>query len=475
MNNLLRTYINRMSRLAGVSITRRHLDILEFTYDFYRKNRVGPLYQNLKKHIGATKEEIDAIFPNGLNSVYTWVGIPIQTPDLGCKPITQIKVDDYREVYFDYNSTTPLRKEIIKALLDFFCEKRAYGNPSSGSALGERAYLIINDARTKIAELLKVKSRNIIFTSCGTESNNLAIKGLAFKRLNEKGKILTTKIEHPSVLNSLKYLQTLGFDIEYIDVLPDGIVDPNEIKRRIDKNVFLIAVMAVNNEIGTIQPIGEIGKIAKERNIPFFVDAVQAFGKIPLNPAELNISVMSISGHKIYAPKGIGAIYIEDNLKLSPLLHGGDQEFGLRAGTENVSYIAALGLAAQIAYAEMISENQRLFSIQKEFLNRLLAIEPNIIVNGSLDKRLPNNLNIGFPDIDGGSLLLSLNQIGVYVSAGSACNAGSGEISRVIRALNVDAKKYGVIRFSFGLNTSNEDINYLFKYLPKILTKLRNE
>jgi cysteine desulfurase len=231
--------------------------------------------------------------------------------------------------------------------------------------------------------------------------------------------------------------------------------------------------MAANNEIGTINPLKEIGSICKLYNIPFFVDAIQGFGKMILHPKQMGISMLSISGHKIYAPKGVGALYADSSLNLIPLIHGGGQESGLRAGTENVAYIMALGKASSVIYKEFDLEHKRLTDLRNYFLECLKQVEPNFIINGSLEKRLPNNLNIGFPDIDSGALLLSLNQIGVYVSSGSACHEGSKESSHVISSIGVDTTKYGIIRFSFGIKTTKEEIDYLFTYLPEILVKLK--
>ncbi|HEX2982249.1 MAG TPA: aminotransferase class V-fold PLP-dependent enzyme [Ignavibacteriales bacterium] len=475
MNNLLKAYIHRMSKVTGTSLNETHYDILEFAYEYYQKNKVGPLYENIKKNTGASKEDIEELFPHGLNSVYTWVGIPIQSLENGCKPFAKIQPDDYREVYLDYNSTTPLRKEVVDFLKEFYSDPNLYGNPSSSSNLGEKSYAKIHEARVELARQLSAAPENIIFTSCGTESNNTAIKGIAFKYYEKKGHIICGKTEHSATLKAVKFLESLGYPATYVGVTSEGIVDPEEIEKSIRKDTILVALMAVNNEIGTVNPIAEVGKICSDRGIPFFVDAVQAYGKMKLRPKEMGISLLSMSGHKIYAPKGVGALYIDDYVSLHPLLHGGEQEFKFRGGTENVASIAAFGLASKLMHQNMERENSRLRGLQKYFIEELKKIEPGIIINGSLEKRLPNNISIGFPGIDSGSLLLSLNQIGVYVSAGSACSAGSLEASHVIKALGVDTNKYGIIRFSFGINTAKEDLDYLFKYLPSILEILRND
>lgn len=475
MNNLLKAYIHRMSKVTGTTLNQTHYDILEFAHEYYLKNKVGPLYENIKKNTGASKEEIEELFPHGLNSVYTWVGIPIQSLENGCKPFAKIQPDDYREVYLDYNSTTPLRKEVVEFLKGFYSDPDLYGNPSSSSNLGEKSYEKIHEARVEIAKQLNAAPENIIFTSCGTESNNTAIKGIAFKFYEKKGHIICGRTEHSATLKTVKFLESLGYSATYIGINKEGVIDPEEVRKNIRKDTILAAFMAVNNEIGTINPIAEIGKICRERSVPFFVDAVQAYGKMKLAPKEMGISLMSMSGHKIYAPKGVGALYIDDYVSLHPLLHGGEQEFKFRGGTENVASIAAFGLASKLIHHEMERENLRLQNLQKYFIEELKKIEPGIIINGSMEKRMPNNVNAGFPGIDSGSLLLSLNQIGVYVSSGSACSAGSMETSHVIKALGVDTNKYGIIRFSLGINTTKDDLNYLFKYLPSILEILKND
>ena len=464
-----------MSRVTNTILTDKHMQILEFTYSYYEKNRVGPLYQNIKKNTGATKEDIDQLFPHGLTSVYTWVDIPIQTGGVPCKPIATVHVEDYRDVYFDHNATSFVRDEVKRSLMDYYNSSYSFGNPSSSTNLGKKAYDIILKARIRISDCLKVNTENIIFTGSGSEANNTAIKGIAFQHLNKKGHIISSKVEHPSVLKTLQYLESIGFKVTYLGVEKDGRVTAQSVKDNLSRDTILVSIMAVNNEIGTINPISEIGAVCKAANVPFMVDGSQGFGKIKLRPGEMGISLMAMSGHKIYAPKGVGALYVSDGVSLAPLIHGGGQEYGLRAGTENVGGIMAFGLAAKLSHSEMEKENKRLMKLRNFFLEILCKIVPDIIVNGSLEHRIFNNLNIGFPKIDSGSLLLSLNRIGVYVSAGSACSAGSKEASYTIKALGVDTGRYGIIRFSFGLPNTIEDVEYLFKYLPSILEQLKAE
>jgi cysteine desulfurase len=461
-----------MSKVSETELTDEHIRILDYVQRYYERHKVGPLFQNLKKHMGVTREDIDHLFPYGLNSVYTWVGIPIHSADQVCKPLATIQVKDFRQVYLDYNGTTPLRKEIVESLVEYTNSSEGFGNPSSSTPLGKFAYDTVREARFEIASCLDVKSEDIIFTGCGSEANNLAIKGIAFQHLDRKGHIISSKVEHASVLQTLAFLQQIGFDVTYLDVDSGGVISPQAVQDALKPETILVAIMAVNNEVGSINPVHKIGSICQSAGIPFMVDAIQAFGKIPLCPKEMGISLMSMSGHKLYAPKGVGALYVAESISLTPLIHGGGQEFGLRAGTENVGSIAAFGKAAKLSYLEMTRESERLLTLRNYFLAELREIVPDFIINGSLESRLSNNLNIGFPGIDSGSLLLSLNQIGIYVSAGSACSAGSREVSHVIKALGVDTDHYGVIRFSFGLQTAKDDLDYLFEYLPEILKQL---
>ncbi len=475
MNNLVRTQINTMSRLTNVVLTMKHIEVLEYVYSYYEKHKVGPLYRNLLKHTGVNKENLESMFPYGLNSVYTWVGIPIHTAGHGCKKMAALTIDDFRDVYLDHNATTYLRQEVIGILQDFYGDSSSFGNPSSSTILGKKAYDRVHEARVKIADIFGVKSKEIIFTGSGSEANNMAIKGIALNRSDQCGHILSTNIEHLSVMRTLRYLEEKGFEVTYLDAGVEGVVSPKQVADNIRDDTILVTIIAANNEIGTINPICRIGEICKARNVPFMVDAVQAFGKMRFHPKEMGISLLSVSGHKIYAPKGVACLYINENLPVVPLLHGGEQEFGYRAGTENVGSIVAFGEAAVLINREMDKENERLLELRGYFMDNLRKIEPECIVNGSSSKRLPNNLNIGFPGVDSGSLLLSLNHIGVYVSAGSACSAGSREASHVIRALGVDTDRYGIIRFSTGLKTTKEDLDYLFKYLPDILNELKKK
>ena len=474
LNNYVKTFINQMARRTGINLTERHKQILEFVYLYYEKHRVGPMYRNIERYTGATREDLESLFPNGLNSVYTWVGIPIQSTNDLCKPIANIPVGERRDVYFDHNATTYLRKEITAILKTYYSSEAEYGNPSSSTFLGKKTFDAIQTARREVAECLDVKPSEIVFTGSGSEANNFAVKGIGFKYIETKGHIITSQIEHPSIIEPVQFLGMFGFDITFLDPDQNGLITPEAVREAMRSNTVLVAVMAVNNEIGTINPIAEIGELCRLAEIPFMVDGVQAFGKIPLAPKQMGITMLSLSGHKIYAPKGIGALYVDEKISLIPLIHGGAQEFNQRAGTENVGHIMALGKAAALACREMSAEGKRIAEIRDYFLEQLSRHCPGCIVNGSRQHRLPNNLNIGFPGIDSGALLLSLNRIGIFVSAGSACSSGSREASPVIKAIGVDTDRYGIIRFSFGLKTQKEDVDYLFAYLPQILDQIRD-
>ena len=472
MHALAKMRCHRMAKATGTQLTPDHLTVLDYAWDYYRDRRVGPLYTNMTRNTGVDRETIEDIFPNGLISVYTWVGIPIQTTKKGCKPMALLEVENPREVYFDSNATTPVRSEVVDALTDFLRDTRSFGNPSSSYGLGGLAYDVIDRARRRIAKCLRAEPAEIYFTGSGTEANNLAIKGITGK--HESGHIISTNVEHPSVLNTLRQLESEGFDVTYLPVAPDGTLSADAVEQAIRPDTILVSVMAANNEIGTVYPIAEIGAICRSRKIPFHVDAIQAFGKVRLFPKEFGIDILTLSGHKIYAPKGVGALYLDPEMALDPIIHGGGQENGLRSGTENVVGILGLGVAAKLLRTEMDERNARYDYLRQRFLQKLAETEPDAIINGTTESRLPNNLSIGFPGIDSGSLLLSLDQIGVYVSSGSACSAGDDEESHVLEAIGVDSNQYGTLRFSLCHDTTKEDIDYLFTHLPTILANLRD-
>ncbi|MEN8144771.1 MAG: aminotransferase class V-fold PLP-dependent enzyme [Gemmatimonadota bacterium] len=480
MHSLALNRVYRMSRSKDVPLTDDHMRVLEYAWVYYRKNSVGPLFRNIKKHTGVGREDLADLFPAGLSSVYTWVGIPIQSRDAACRPMATIEVENPRDVYLDHNATTPIRSEVTEAMVEFLRDPASFGNPSSSYDVGSQAFDVLDEARGRIAKGIGVDPAEIFFVGSGSEANNIAILGAArqFRRsrgTDSGGSVVCTRIEHPSVLETVRYLGEQGFDLRWLDVKVDGTLDADQVAGAISDHTALVSVMAANNEIGTVYPIGEIGQRCRDRGVPFFVDAIQAYGKIPIQPKEMGISMLSLSGHKIYAPKGVGALYVDSDLDLPPLIHGGSQESGLRAGTENVLGIMALGLAAKLAFAEMEGETARFLSLRGRFLEALSAAAPGAIINGTLQNRLPHNLSVGFPEIDAGSLLLSLNQIGIAVSAGSACSAGDDKVSHVLQAIGAANDLYGTVRFSFGKRTTEDDLDYLFEHLPRILDRLADE
>lgn len=390
-----------------------------------------------------------------------------------CNSCLDIDPHDFREVYLDYNATTYIRPEVKKLLKDEFNRNEDFENPSSNTVQGRYLTDQIIKAKNQIASNLCVKPEEIIFTSSGSESNNLALKGLAFNNLNKGGHIITSKIEHNSILETMKYLETLGFEVTYLDVDEEGKVSPDSVEKAINSNTFLVSIMAVNNEIGTINQISKIGYICNKNKIYFMVDAVQAFGKMVLNPQKMGISLLSFSGHKIYAPKGIGGLYIKEGISLVPQIHGGGHEYGLRSGTENVASILALAKASKLAHNEMKSENKRLTNLRDFFLENLIQLEPELRINGSMEERIPNNLNIGFPKVDSGALLKNLNKLGITVSTSSACSSRKSKTSHVLKAIGTDTTNYGSIRFSFGLNTTLKDLEYVLEQLFKIIPLLK--
>lgn len=379
-----------------------------------------------------------------------------------------------RKVYLDNNATTRTRPEVVAAMLPFYTE--TYGNASSVHGFGRTARTAIDRARTQVASLLGAASpEEVIFTSGGTESDNLALKGVT-EALKAKGNhIITSAIEHPAVLNTCKYLKKNGMEVTYLAVDRYGLINIEELKKAITPKTVLVSIIFANNEIGTIEPVAEIAGIAKERGIYFHTDAVQAFGKIPFDVKAPGFDLVSISGHKLYGPKGIGAIYIKKGTKITPQMYGGHHEMGKRAGTENVPAIVGFGLAAELAAKEMPSESKRIEGLRDYFYKTLTSKIEDVSLNGHPDKRLPNTLNVGFKYLEGESIVLNLDMEGVGVSTGSACTSGSLEPSHVLTAMGIDpAESQGSIRFSLGRDTAKEDIDYVLQVLPPIIKRLRD-
>ncbi|MBM3701556.1 MAG: cysteine desulfurase NifS [Actinobacteria bacterium] len=377
-----------------------------------------------------------------------------------------------RKVYLDHNATTPTHPEVVKAMLPYYEE--VFGNASSIHQFGQQARKAIDKAREKVADFIGAKPEEIVFTSGGTEADNFAIKGVAYANEKKGNHIITSSIEHHAVLNPCKYLEKQGFQVTYIPVDRYGLFNPDEVKKAVTKETILITIMHANNEVGTIEPIAEIGKIVKEKGICLHTDAVQTVEKIPVNVDKLNVDLLSLSGHKIYGPKGIGALYIRKGTRIQPLIQGGHHEKNRRAGTENVPAIVGLGKAIEIAKETMEGESIRLTNLRNKLCSGIGEKIDHVHLNGHPGKRLPNTLNMSFEFIEGESIILSLDMKGIAVSSGSACTSGSLEPSHVLKAMGVDpAIAQGSIRFSLGKDNTEEDINYVLEVLPEIIARLR--
>ena len=370
--------------------------------------------------------------------------------------------------YFDHAATTPVRDEVIKEMLPYFGIE--YGNASVMYSLGRNAKRAIKKAREQVAYALNADINEIYFTSCGSESDNLAIKGFAYENKNRGNHIITSKIEHHAVLDSCKSLEKEGFNVTYLDVDKNGIVDIQELMNSITPKTILISIMYANNEIGTIEPIEEIGKIAKQKNIIFHTDAVQSIGNAKIDVKKLYIDMLSLSGHKFYAPKGVGALYIRDGIKVRKLQDGGEQESNMRAGTENVAEIVGMGKAIELIYNEFDNYNSKLKEIRDYFINSVKNKFDEIKINGDMNKRLSGNANISFKGINGSELLFKLDNFGICASAGSACSTSNPEPSNVLTAIGLE-KEYldGTLRFSFGKDNTKEDVDYLISKLVEII------
>jgi cysteine desulfurase len=360
-------------------------------------------------------------------------------------------------IYIDNNATTPVSKEVSDEVCLLL--KDGYGNPSSIYSKGREAKKHLETAREKTASFFNCLNDEVIFTSCGSESNNLAIKGTFFSSLKKNGHIITCKTEHPSVINACEALKEFGAKITYLNVDGSGLIDPDELKESITPDTILISIMLANNETGVINDVKKIAGTAAENGILMHTDAVQAAGKIPVNVKELGVDMLSISGHKFHAPKGIGAIYVKKGLALKPLIDGGGQEFGLRAGTENTAYIAGLGRACEISHKNINEFSSHMLSLKKDFFDKLTNSIDDIALNGGFENSLPNTLNLSFKDVDVQSLLINLDLKGIMVSSGSACSAGAIKASRVLTAMGLDEELLKcVLRISFSAYNTHEEV-----------------
>ncbi len=375
-------------------------------------------------------------------------------------------------VYLDYAATTPTHPDVLTSMLPFF--SKSFGNASSIYSYGQEARAAVATARASVASLIGAHEDEIVFTSGGTEADNAALKGVAFAQEQGHNHIITTTVEHHAVLESCRFLEKQGTAVTRLPVDGQGMVDPDEIRKAIAANTVLISVMHANNEVGTIQPISEIARIAKEAGAYMHTDAVQTAGHIPVDVNELGVDLLSMSAHKLYGPKGVGALYVRKGTKLSPLIHGGEQERKHRAGTENVPGIVGFGKAADLARIEAADETERLIRLRNALIAGVLEQISDSQINGHPSNRLPNNAHLSFDFVEGESMLLHLDMEGICASTGSACSSGSLEPSHVLLALGLSHQlAHGSLRFSLGKWSTDEDVARVLDTLPAIVTKLR--
>ena len=379
-----------------------------------------------------------------------------------------------KTTYMDYSATTYVKPEVLDAMMPFFTEK--FGNPSSFYGISRETKMAIDNARAQVAKAINCDPNEVYFTGGGSEADNWAIKGIATAHMKKGNHIITTKIEHHAVLHTCEFLEKFGFEVTYLDVNEEGFVDLKQLEEAITDKTILVSIMFANNEIGTIQPIKEIGALCREKKVLFHTDAVQAVGSVPVDVKEMNIDLLSLAGHKLYGPKGIGALYIRRGVRIDNLIHGGGQERGRRAGTENIPGVVGLGKAIEIA-TENIEENRaRLTVLRDKLIDGILERIPYARLNGPRgDKRLPGNSNISFEFIEGESILLSLDFEGICASSGSACTSGSLDPSHVSSAIGLPHEKaHGSLRTTLGAASTEEDVEKLLNELPPIIERLRN-
>ena len=379
-----------------------------------------------------------------------------------------------KTTYMDYSATTYVKPEVLDAMMPFFTEK--FGNPSSFYGISRETKMAIDNARAQVAKAINCDPNEVYFTGGGSEADNWAIKGIATAHMKKGNHIITTKIEHHAVLHTCEFLEKFGFEVTYLDVNEEGFVDLKQLEEAITDKTILVSIMFANNEIGTIQPIKEIGALCREKKVLFHTDAVQAVGSVPVDVKEMNIDLLSLAGHKLYGPKGIGALYIRRGIRIDNLIHGGGQERGRRAGTENIPGVVGLGKAIELA-TENIEENRaRLTVLRDKLIDGILERIPYARLNGPRgDKRLPGNSNISFEFIEGESILLSLDFEGICASSGSACTSGSLDPSHVLLAIGLPHEKaHGSLRTTLGAASTEEDVEKLLNELPPIIERLRN-
>ena len=377
-----------------------------------------------------------------------------------------------KKIYLDHAATTPTDPEVVAAMLPYF--NQAYGNPSSIHSLGQEARLAVEHARAEVAALIGARADEVIFTGSGTEADNLAIIGAAYANEHKGSHIITTSIEHHALLEACHFLEKRGFHLTVVPVDRHGLVDPAAVRNAITDMTILISVMHANNEVGTIQPVAEIGRIARKHGVCFHTDAVQTAGHIPVNVDELAVDMLAMSAHKLYGPKGVGALYVRQGTRISPFLHGGGQERGLRASTENVPGIVGFGKAAQIALLQLENESSSLTVMRDALISGLSQRIDNIHLNGHPTRRLPNNVNLSVEFVEGEALAVNLDLEGIAASTGSACSSTDMEPSHVLTAMGIRADlSRGSLRFSLGKTTTEQDVDKVLTVLPRIVERLR--
>ncbi|MGD0230817.1 MAG: cysteine desulfurase NifS [Syntrophorhabdales bacterium] len=377
-----------------------------------------------------------------------------------------------RRVYFDHNATTPIHPAIAAFVQPFLGE--LFGNPSSLHWTGREVRPYVDEAREQVAAMIKAKPDEIVFTASGTEADNQAIKGAAFALSDRGNHIITTKVEHPAVLKTCRFLEDKGFSVTYLDADREGLIDPEDVRRALKRETILVSVMYANNETGTVLPVKEICAVAREAGVLFHSDMVQAMGKMDIDVHSLDVDLASFSGHKVYAPKGIGALYMREGIEIDNLIHGGHQEMGRRAGTENMVGIVAFGKACEVMTAEMADENRRIEVLRSRLVTGLMARVDDVRLNGHPARRLPNTLNLSFRFVEGESLLIGLDLVGIAVSAGSACSSGSTEPSHVLLGMGIEPEIcQSALRISLGRVNITEDIDYALETIPEVVGRLR--
>lgn len=377
-----------------------------------------------------------------------------------------------KQVYLDYSATTPVKEDVVKEMIPYYTE--VYGNPSSLYSVGLEAKEGLNTARSRVAALINAEPKEIFFTSCGTEADNWVLEGVADALKNKGNHIITSKIEHHAVLHTCEYLEKHGFEVTYLDVDSEGFVKPEALEGAIKDTTILVSIMMVNNEVGTVEPIKELAAVAKAHGVLFHTDAVQALGNVPIDVKDLGVDFLSMSAHKIYGPKGVGALYVRKGARINNFMHGGGQETRKRAGTENMAGIVGFGKAAELSMKNLDNHIEHCSTLRDKLLDKIMEKIPYVQLNGSKEKRHPGNLNISFDYIEGEAILLLLDAHGICVSTGSACSSNSLAPSQVLEAMGVPVTKMnGTIRFTVGDFTTDEDIDYVVDTLTKVVARLR--